>query len=117
MTERRRTPRVGFTLIELLMVMAIIVILLALMTAGIARVMTRTQQAQTQQDIIELAQALEKFKAKFGAYPPSSLNSSNVHDGDVEYLSGVSIRRSLNRPDAAAAGPRNPQSGPQTSRQ
>ena len=78
MTERRRHPRIGFTTIELLAVIAIIAILLGLMTAGIMSVMGRQAQTQTQQDLVELAQALENFKTRFGIYPPSSLTPSNV---------------------------------------
>jgi type II secretory pathway pseudopilin PulG len=84
MTGRRRQhPKIGlarlaFTTIELLVVIAIIAILLSILTAGIMKVMNRQYQIQTQQDLVELAQALELFKTKFGMYPPSSLNPNNV---------------------------------------
>jgi type II secretory pathway pseudopilin PulG len=67
----------GFTTIELLIVIAVIAVLLALLMMGIAKTLNRRQQAQTQQDIIELVQGLENFKTKFTKYPPSSLNQGN----------------------------------------
>ncbi|HEX3315388.1 MAG TPA: type II secretion system protein [Gemmataceae bacterium] len=79
MTDRRRLPRIGFTMIELLVVIAIIGVLLAITTGVILRtVQGRSQQSLTQQDIIGLSAALEKFKTDHRDYPPSSLNKNNV---------------------------------------
>ena len=85
MIDRRRMPRTGFTLVELLVVIAIIGILLAITTGVIMRtVMGRSQQAETQQDMVALAEALERFKAEHGGYyPPSSLRGTNLANSNV----------------------------------
>jgi prepilin-type N-terminal cleavage/methylation domain-containing protein len=78
MIDRKRKPRIGctrtgFTTVELMVVIAIIAVLLAMLMAGIMKVMARQAQSTTQQDLVELAQALENFKTRFHMYPPSSL--------------------------------------------
>ena len=77
-TERNRTGRAGFTTIELLVVIAIIAILLALLAGGVLRSYAASFHAQTEADLVNLAQGLENFKTRFGAYPPSTLNKNNV---------------------------------------
>jgi prepilin-type N-terminal cleavage/methylation domain-containing protein len=60
----------GFTLVELLVVVAIIGILAALITAASFRVIATTRVTTVRMKINELEYALEQYKNKFGEYPP-----------------------------------------------
>lgn len=66
-----RDRRGGFTLVELLMVIAIIGVLAALLSAAVAQALRKGRQSTNQQDINQLAVALESFKTQFSVYPPS----------------------------------------------
>jgi general secretion pathway protein G len=82
MSANRRRP--AFTLVELLVVLAILGILAGLLYAGISAVMGRRPMVETRSDLIGLQDAFEKFKAKFGVYPPSSLWVGNVSNATMK---------------------------------
>jgi prepilin-type N-terminal cleavage/methylation domain-containing protein len=65
----RRRP--GFTLVELLVVIAIIAILAGLLMAGVMVFLRKGPEVQNRNDLLQLAQALQKFKSERGQYPPS----------------------------------------------
>lgn len=66
-----RTSRHGFTLTELLVALTVIAILIALLVPVVGAAIRRARAGQTVAEIDRIAQALESYKAKFGAYPPS----------------------------------------------
>jgi prepilin-type N-terminal cleavage/methylation domain-containing protein len=65
--------RDGFTLIEILIVMAIIGVLVALIASAVGRALGKANQTKCANEISQLATALENFKTKYGAYPPSRI--------------------------------------------
>jgi prepilin-type N-terminal cleavage/methylation domain-containing protein len=69
----RPADRRGFTLVELMVVIIIVGVLAALITAAVARVLILGPKIQTQNDINQLGISLESFKSQFGFYPPSQL--------------------------------------------
>ena len=68
-----RHRRSAFTLLELLAVIAIIAILLSLIVPALRGVLVSGDEAAVTAELSQLDQALTSFKAKFGDYPPSSL--------------------------------------------
>ncbi len=71
---KRSRSRAGFTLIELLIVVAIIVVLVGLLLAGIFYAFTRMKQTQALADVNQLDASMKAFKAKYGRYPPSRIH-------------------------------------------
>lgn len=69
--------RNAVTAIELLVVIAIVGILMGLIVGGVMVVRGRDQNATTNIEISEFRAALERFKAKYGVYPPSQITISN----------------------------------------
>jgi prepilin-type N-terminal cleavage/methylation domain-containing protein len=65
--------RAAFTLIELLVVIAIIGILASLLLAGVMAVLRKGPEVNNRNDIMQLGVALDKFKTKYGFYPPSKI--------------------------------------------
>lgn len=63
--------RVAFTLVELLVVITIIGILAALITAAGAGALKRAQQARIKTEVDQLAMALQTYKDTAGSYPPN----------------------------------------------
>jgi prepilin-type N-terminal cleavage/methylation domain-containing protein len=72
-TPRRIGSRAGFTLIELLVVIAIIAILVSLLSAGIFYAYTRMADTGATNDLSQLTESMQGFKAKYGVYPPSQI--------------------------------------------
>jgi prepilin-type N-terminal cleavage/methylation domain-containing protein len=68
-----RRDRSGFTLIELLMVLAIIGVLMALLVPVINSAYRKGKEAAEFTEITNLAGALQKFKDRYGVYPPSQI--------------------------------------------
>ncbi len=77
MTTTHTQPRRGFTLIEMLVVIAILVILVGLTAAGVMRFYSTAIKAENRNEMLQLTQALESFKQKYGIYPPSRILLSN----------------------------------------
>lgn len=70
----RVSQRAAFTLIELVVVLAIILLLIGLLTAGVFRALSFAQQTKNAHEISgNLSPALEAFKVQYGFYPPSRL--------------------------------------------
>ncbi len=80
--------RAAFTLIELLMVLAIIGILISILVPVIASAFRKGQEAAEFTEITNLAGALQKFKDRYGVYPPSQIILRE--DGDY-YVGGNPI--------------------------
>jgi general secretion pathway protein G len=64
-------------LLELLVVIAIIAILIALLLVGVMRVIIFQYETQNSKDIEFLQSSANKFKARYGIYPPSRILLSN----------------------------------------
>jgi prepilin-type N-terminal cleavage/methylation domain-containing protein len=77
MTPQSRR-RHGFTLIELLVVIAIIAILMALVSAGVFKYFEKIPELTTKNEISQLSNALNAFKAKYKMYPPSRIFLANT---------------------------------------
>jgi prepilin-type N-terminal cleavage/methylation domain-containing protein len=75
--RRRPHARTGFTLVELLVVLAIIVLLMSMLLAGINKVWSYADEVKVTNEVNQLAQACEAFKAHFGRYPPSRIVLAN----------------------------------------
>jgi len=71
MFSQTSRDRRGFTMVELLMVILIIGILVSLGLVAYSSAMKSGRQAQVSAEINQLSTALEAFKGKYGAYPPS----------------------------------------------
>jgi len=67
------TPNHGFTLIELLVVLAIIGILTAIGLRSFTAAQIRARDGQRKSDLKTIASVLERYRAKNGTYPDSSL--------------------------------------------
>src|SRR5687767_458934 len=74
-TPARRAARPGFTLIELLTVIGIIVILIAILVPTIAAVRKNAYSADSQQHMVSIANALQRYYDDFRAYPGPFRNS------------------------------------------
>ena len=97
---RRTTDegRKGFTLVELLVVIVVLAILAALLLPAINSAVKTAKNAAVSAEISQLAQALESFKSKYGAYPPSRVLL--VESGN--YSQYVSSNSSLNSIDSTS---------------
>lgn len=65
-----RIVRRGFTLIEMLTVIGIVVILMAIAVPGYIYVQKRSMEKTAQVELKLLSMGLERFKQRFGHYPP-----------------------------------------------
>lgn len=65
--------RRGFTLVEILIVMVIVLILSGILLTAVVMVINRVKLARQSAEIEQLSMALNKFKEKYGIYPPSRI--------------------------------------------
>lgn len=71
----KKLPNIkGFTLVELLIVVAVIGILAALLTANYIGVRQRARDAQRKADLKQIQSALELYRADQGSYPTTLSN-------------------------------------------
>src|SRR5438552_9523687 len=86
-SKQRTTARMAFTLVELLVVIAIIIVLASLLLAAVFKGLDLANEAATRTETTQLAAAIESFKTKNGAYPPSRIilckNYANYFNGGV----------------------------------
>jgi general secretion pathway protein G len=68
--SRLPRPASGFTLVELLVVMAIIALLLALAAPRYFKSVTRAEEAVLRENLTLVRDALDKYYADTGKYPP-----------------------------------------------
>jgi len=71
-TNRMSSSRVGFTLVELLVVITIIGILAALITAAGAGALKKARQTRIKTEVDQMAMALQTYKDTAGSYPPNA---------------------------------------------
>ena len=95
--------RPAFTLIELLVVILIIAILAGLITIASFRGLKSANRVKVRNDITQLGESIENFKAKFGVYPPSRIKLSET--GASPPVGGQGYDLSLN---PATGQPNNP---------
>ncbi len=102
----RVREQAGFTLIELLVVVIVIAILIGLLLPVIAGAMRTANNAATQAEVNQLAQALASFKSTYGDYPPSRMylsenglfpvgNTTQVNGDSHDITVGALAQRSL----------------------
>lgn len=80
-TNRRQFfPGLAFTLIELLVVIAIIGVLAAITIPALGKVKQIQYRKTALAELKLIESAVENFKAKYGAYPPSNRNVASGYD-------------------------------------
>ncbi len=72
-----RKIKLGFTLLELLIVISIIGILAAIVTANLMEAKAGARDAERQANIRELKNAIELYKNKYGVYPDGCNGTTN----------------------------------------
>lgn len=72
----QKQNRSGFTLIELLVVIAIIGLLAGLIIPAVMGAVKSAQQGAYKLEVDTLAEAVEKYRSKYGDYPPDGSNWS-----------------------------------------
>ncbi len=79
--------RSGFTLTELLIVTTIIGLLVGMLAVAGGRVITTSREFAVTSEIKQMSQSIEKFKTKYGFYPPSFEQfKRTVNTGDTTDL-------------------------------
>ena len=81
METKLRFRRQAFTLVELLVVITIIGILAALITAAGAGALKRARQAQIKVEVDQISMALQTFKDTYQSYPPNCQVDDDVVTG------------------------------------
>ncbi|MEA5614855.1 prepilin-type N-terminal cleavage/methylation domain-containing protein [Nodularia spumigena] len=74
--------RAGFTLIELLVVLAVVLIIVGLLLAGLARAVGNARASVGERAVGALVAGVDQFKAEFGFLPPV------IHDGEFMAAGG-----------------------------
>lgn len=75
--------RGAFTLIELLVVIAIMAILASLTLAVVSGIKKTQWRNTATAELKQIETALERYKAKYGVYPPSNANPANTYLANV----------------------------------
>jgi len=84
--------RGGFTLIELLVVIGIIVALIAILLPAVHRAYMVAEKAAIASDLQVIANALDAYRADFGAYPmPGTITEPHVNQGQPIFINGQKI--------------------------
>jgi prepilin-type N-terminal cleavage/methylation domain-containing protein len=75
-TTLKNSLRHGFTLIELLVVISIIGVLAAITIPALGAVKKSQYKNTARVELKQIEAAIDKYKAKYGVYPPSNRNTS-----------------------------------------
>ncbi|WP_285260277.1 type IV pilin protein [Halopseudomonas bauzanensis] len=81
----------GFTLIELMIVVVIVAILAAIAYPSYTRYVQQTREAEAQGQIMELASALEAYRAKNFSYNGATAALSPELDSNEHYQAVVNV--------------------------
>lgn len=81
----------GFTLIELMIVVVIVAILAAIAYPSYQRYVQQTREAEAQGQILELASALEAYRAKNFSYNGATAALAPELDANVHYQAVVNV--------------------------
>lgn len=84
----------GFTLIELMIVVVIVAILAAIAYPSYTRYVQQTREAEAQGQILELASALEAYRAKNFSYNGATAALSPELEGNEHYDAVVNVEDS-----------------------
>ncbi len=76
----------AFTLIELLVVISIIGVLAAFTLPVLKTVKAQQYKKVARGELERIATALENYKAKYGAYPPSNQNANTVYNSSTPVM-------------------------------
>ena len=87
--KRSEGGRHAFTLIELLVVIAIMAIIAAFILPVTGAIKRQQYLKTARAEMDQIATALDNYKAKYGAYPPSNPNLSPLYNMLYYELSGV----------------------------
>ena len=90
-----RVTRHAFTLIELLVVIAIMAIIAAFILPVTGAIKRQQYLKTARAEMDQIATALDNYKAKYGAYPPSNPNLSPLYNTLYYELSGVTHNGTL----------------------
>lgn len=86
----------GFTLVEVLMVLTIISLLAGLIGVGVRGAVRRGREATVSTEISQLNNAMNDFKSKYGAFPPSlgtPLEGTTTGPASPLYTSETEVQR------------------------
>jgi len=72
-----RRARAGFTIVELLTVIAIIAILAAMLLPVLSAARTHAQRVQAHLQVVDIAQAIQKYDSDYGRFPTSQAAGTN----------------------------------------
>src|SRR5690606_9195836 len=90
-TAVRRRSVAGFSLIELMIVVVIVAILAAIAYPSYQRYVQQTREAEAQGQIMELASALEAYRAKNFSYNGATAALSPDLDASEHYQAVVNV--------------------------
>jgi type II secretory pathway pseudopilin PulG len=85
----------GLTMIELITVVSIIALLMALLIPSVAAVHRYAKVVQQTAQIETIETALDRFKLKYGDYPPSEATGTNQNYGGAQKLADALVGRDL----------------------
>jgi prepilin-type N-terminal cleavage/methylation domain-containing protein len=85
----RSSRRAGFTIVELMVVIAIIGVLVGILAVAVGPAIWRTDEHVISSEIVQLEAAIEKFKEKYGFYPPD-FTAITGPDDMAPYLNKIS---------------------------
>ena len=75
-------PRLAFTLVELMVAITVIGLLAGILLVAVAPAFKRANEATIQFEMKQIEVGIEKFKTKYGFYPPSFVRIANPGDMD-----------------------------------